>query len=83
MRNQLNTMAYYGIRDDINTVNVEDYVDLTYFNNCGAKDFTQFIEENIDPVFPEGMDYESFKARALAIDGMKAEDVPEYVELDR
>lgn len=83
MRNQLNTMAYYGIRDDINTVNVEDYVDLTYFNNCGAKDFTKFIEENIDPVFPEGMDYESFKARALAIDGMTADKIPEYVELDR
>lgn len=83
MRNQLNTMAYYGIRDDINTVNVEDYVDLTYFNNCGAKDFTKFIEENIDPVFPEGMDYESFKARALAIDGMTADQIPEYVELDR
>ncbi|MCF0151113.1 MAG: ABC transporter substrate-binding protein [Firmicutes bacterium] len=82
MRNQLNTMAYYGIRDDINTVNVEDYVDLTYFNNCGAKDFVAFIEKNIDPVFPEGMDYDSFKARALAIDGMKAEDVPEYVERD-
>ncbi|MBQ0059721.1 MAG: ABC transporter substrate-binding protein [Lachnospiraceae bacterium] len=83
MRNQLNTMAYYGIRDDINTVSVEDYVDLTYFNNSGAKDFEEFIKENIDPVFPEGMDYESFKAKALAIDGVAAEDVPEYVELDR
>ncbi|MBQ6856893.1 MAG: ABC transporter substrate-binding protein [Lachnospiraceae bacterium] len=83
MRNQLDTMVHYGIRDDINTVNVEDYVDLTYFNNCGARDFVEFIETNIDPVFPEGMDYESFKAKALAIDGMKAEDVPEYVELDR
>ena len=83
MRNQLNTMAFYGIRDDINTVNVEDYVDLTYFNNCGAIDFVTFIEENIDPVFPEGMDYDSFKAKALAIDGVAAEDVPEYVERDR
>lgn len=83
MRNQLNTMAFYGIRDDINTVNVEDYVDLTYFNNSGAKDFEEFIKENIDPVFPEGMDYESFKAKALAVDGVAAEDIPEYVELDR
>ena len=83
IENQLVAMQHYGIRDDINTVNANDYVDLTYFNNCGAKDFTKFIEENIDPVFPEDMDYDSFKARALAIDGMKAEDVPEYVELDR
>lgn len=83
IENQLVAMQHYGIREDINTVNANDYVDLTYFNNCGAKDFTKFIEENIDPVFPEDMDYDSFKARALAIDGMKAEDVPEYVELDR
>jgi hypothetical protein len=76
-------MVHYGIRDDINKVNLDDYIDLTYFNNCGAKDFVKFLEENIDPVFPLDMDYESFKARALAIDGMKAEDVPEYVELDR
>ncbi len=83
IENQLVAMQHYGIREDINTVNANDYVDLSYFNNCGAKDFTKFIEENIDPVFPEDMDYDSFKARALAIDGMKAEDVPEYVELDR
>ena len=83
MQNQLGTMVHYGIRDDINKVNLDDYIDLTYFNNCGAKDFVKFLEENIDPVFPLDMDYESFKARALAIDGMKAEDVPEYVELDR
>lgn len=83
MRNQLGTMVHYGIRDDINTVNVEDYVDLTYFNNCGARDFGEWCKTNIDPVFPESMDYDSFKAKALAIDGMKAEDVPEYVELDK
>ena len=83
VENQLVAMQHYGIREDINTVNANDYVDLTYFNNCGARDFTEWCEENIDPVFPEDMDYDSFKARALAIDGMKAEDVPEYVELDR
>lgn len=82
MRNQLKTMQELGVRDDINTVNVEDYVDLSYFDNCGAKDFTEFIEENIDSVFPEGMDYDSFKAKALAIDGVKAEDIPEYSDLD-
>lgn len=83
MKNQLATMKELGVRDDINSVNVLDYVDTSYFDACGAKNFTEFIETNIDPVFPEGMDYESFKAKALAIDGIDPDDIPEYAELDR
>lgn len=82
MYNQLATMRELGVRDDINNMNLDDYIDLSYFENSGAMDFEQFIKENIDPVFPEGMDYESFKATALKIEGVKAEDVPEYVERD-
>lgn len=83
MRNQLKTMAELHVRDDLNKLKVEDYVDLSYFNASGARDFKQFISENIDPVFPEGMDYKSFRARALAIDGVKDGEFPEYAELDR
>ena len=81
MKNQLATMQKYGVRDDINTVNVEDYVDLSYFDASGSKDFTQFITDNIDPVFPEGMTYKDFKAKSLAIDGVDEADIPEYAEL--
>lgn len=83
MNNQLKAMQYYGVRDDINTVNLDDYVDLQYFNNCGAEDFNEFIRVNIDPVFPEGQDWESYYKRALAIDGVEEKDIPEYVQLDR
>ena len=82
MRNQLNTMKHYGIRDDINTVNVEDYVDLQYFNNSGAINFEEFIKKNIDPVFPETQDWETYNKVALAIDGINESDIPEYVTLD-
>ena len=60
-------MKHYGVRDDINTVNVEDYVDLQYFNNCGAENFNEFIKTNIDPVFPESQDLETYNKVALAI----------------
>ena len=75
-------MKHYGIRDDINTVNVEDYVDLQYFNNSGAIDFEDFIKKNIDPVFPETQDWETYNKVALAIDGINESDIPEYVTLD-
>lgn len=80
MRNQLATMREYGIRDDINTVNVEDYVDLSYFDQCGAKNFEDFAKEKVDPVFPEGMSYEDFKKKALAIDHAEGADLSVYEE---
>ena len=83
MDNQLATMRHYGIRDDINNVNLDDYVDLTYFNNSGADDFEKFIKENIDPVFPEGQSWEDYYKRALAIDGIEEKDIPEYASIDR
>lgn len=83
MKNQLAAMRHYGVRDDINNVNVEDYVDLQYFNNCGCQDFTEFIKTNIDPIFPEGQEYNVFYERALAIDGINENNIPDYVQLDR
>ena len=80
MRNQLATMREYGVRDDINTVNVEDYVDLSYFDQCGAKNFEDFAKEKVDPVFPEGMSYEDFKKKALAIDHAEGADLSVYEE---
>lgn len=83
MDNQLATMRHYGIRDDINNVNLDEYVDLTYFNNSGADDFETFIAKNIDPVFPEGQSWDDYYKLALAIDGVDEKDIPEYASLDR
>ncbi len=81
-----NNMQHYrniGVRDDINTLNVLDYVDTTLIDSSGCKDFETFIRENIDPVFPEGMAYEDYKARAYAVDGVTdPSQVPEYVDIE-
>lgn len=37
--------------------------------SCGADDFDKFIKEKVDPVFPKGMSYEDWKAKAMEIDG--------------
>jgi len=67
MQNQLDTMKKYGVRDDINSVNLDDYIDLSYFNECGAIDFKQFLAEKVDPVFPLGLSYEQWRAKAVEI----------------
>ena len=39
--------------------------------SCGADDFDTFIKENVDNVFPEGMNYDEWKEKAMEIDGQK------------
>lgn len=80
IENQLDTMREYHIRDDINQLDLLDYCDMTYMDNSGAKDFEQFIKDNIDSVFPEGMAYEDFKAKAMAVDGSEDYDTSQYEE---
>jgi NitT/TauT family transport system substrate-binding protein len=61
-------MQKYDVQTDINTVNVEDYVDTSYFDACGAKDFKTFIKEEVDPVFPLGMSFEDWLTKAKEVD---------------
>ena len=70
MQNQLDTMKHYHVRDDINTVNLDDYIDLSYFEASGAIDFDRFIQEKVDPVFPTGMSYKDWRAKAVEVDGI-------------
>ena len=46
----------------------EDVVDEEFYNSCNLDDFDAFIGEKIEPVFPVGMNYEDWKAKALEID---------------
>ena len=70
MQNQLDTMKHYHVRDDINSVNLDDYIDLSYFNACGAMDFDVFIKDRVDPLFPVGMSYKEWRAKAVEVDGI-------------
>lgn len=68
MQNQLDTMKKYNVRPDINSVDLNDYIDLTYYNNSGARDFSEFIESEVDAVFPLDMSFEDFRAKAVEVD---------------
>lgn len=83
MYNQMHTMASLGVRDDINNLELDDFIDTSYFENSGAQDFNEFIATNIDPVFPEDISFEEYKEKAYAIDGVNPEDVPEYSEFEK
>ncbi len=72
LKNQLEVMQKYGVQNDVNTVDVEDYVDTSYFDACGAKDFQTFIKEEVDPVFPLGMSFEDWKTKAMEVDNITA-----------
>ena len=71
MENQLATMRKYGVQDDINNVNLADYVDSTYMDNCGAKDFKTLIKNEVDP-HSSGNEFRDWKAKAMEVDNIKA-----------
>ena len=63
-----NNLQMYKDQSVMETVpSYEEVVDLTYLENCGADDFDTFIKENVDSVFPLGMDYATWKEKALSI----------------
>jgi ABC-type nitrate/sulfonate/bicarbonate transport system substrate-binding protein len=74
MQNQLDTMKALNVRDDINSVNLDEYVDMSYFDKSGAPDFAAFIQEKVDPLFPLGMSYENWRAKAVETDGIVEEE---------
>lgn len=74
MENQLEAMQKYNVQNDVNTVNVEDYVDTSYFDACGAKDFNTFIKEEVDLVFPLGMSFESWLDKAKEVDHIEVSE---------
>lgn len=47
----------------------EQVVNDKLLKSCGADDFDKFIKEKVNPVFPEKMNYEDWKAKAMEIDG--------------
>ena len=57
-----------------NVTSLKSFENLNYWYN--------FIKKNIDPVFPEGQDWETYNKVALAIDGINESDIPEYVTID-
>ena len=47
---------------------LEKFVDTQFLDNAKTDDFKRFIKEKVDPVFPMGMSYSDWKAKAIEID---------------
>ncbi len=58
-----------GIPDFQNPEPVDNYLNPSLLDKCGADDFDTFIKTKIDPILPVGMSYEDWKKRVLEIDG--------------
>ncbi|WP_031483265.1 ABC transporter substrate-binding subunit SaoX [Maridesulfovibrio frigidus] len=46
---------------------LEEFVNVEFLNAAKVDDFKTFIKEKVDPIFPMGMTYEQWKAKALEI----------------
>jgi NitT/TauT family transport system substrate-binding protein len=57
-----------GLPDYTTWETADKYVDTALLNQSGAVDFDKFIKDKVDPVFPLGMSYDAWKAKAQEID---------------
>lgn len=53
---------------------VEDCYDLEIYKKANLPSFKEFIEKEVDPVFPRTMTFEEYKAKAEEIDGKLPKD---------
>jgi NitT/TauT family transport system substrate-binding protein len=51
---------------------LNEFIQPQFLNECGADDFDTFIKEKVDPVFPIGMSYADWKAKAFQLEGITA-----------
>lgn len=72
LKNQLAAMQKYDVQADVNSVKIEDYVNTSYLEASGAKNFNTFIKEEVDPVFPLGMSFADWKVKAKQVDNITA-----------
>ncbi|MGX6592216.1 ABC transporter substrate-binding subunit SaoX [Cetobacterium ceti] len=52
-------------------VTYEKITDEEIYKKANLKDFNKFIIENVDPIFPVGMDYDTWLVKAKEVDGEK------------
>ncbi|MBS5788457.1 MAG: ABC transporter substrate-binding protein [Clostridioides difficile] len=65
-KNNLEMYKEYKKMDKVPTY--DEVVDKSLLDSCGADDFDAFIKEKVDPVFPQGMSYKDWKAKAMEMD---------------
>jgi NitT/TauT family transport system substrate-binding protein len=52
---------------------LDKYLQPQYLAASNVEDFDTFIKEKVDPIFPVGMPYETWKAKAYEVEGRKPE----------
>lgn len=68
LKNMVDFYEDYNVYYDFATP--EDSLNTQLLAQCGAKDFDDFIVKEVDPVFPVGMSYADFLAKAKEIDNV-------------
>jgi NitT/TauT family transport system substrate-binding protein len=56
-----------GLADYQTYITADKYVDATLLGQSGADEFSKFIKDKVDPVFPTTMTYEQWKAKAQSV----------------
>lgn len=77
LENYVNYYYEYEIEEDYipNIDDFEKFMSTSIIDKAGIRDFDDFIEKEIDPIFPVGMSYSEWLEKAKAMDGIPEDDM--------
>lgn len=62
--------------EDIPNINdVEKFMSTDLIEECGVEDFSDFIANTVEPMYPTGITFEDWLAKAKEIDGITTKNM--------
>lgn len=82
-----NYMKEYTLYESIqeedipNIGDFEKFMSTALMDSCGVEDFDDFIKNEIEPLYPTGMTFEDWLAKAKSIDGIESNEYDDAVNI--
>lgn len=68
--------------EDIPNINdVEKFMSTDLIEECGVEDFSDFIANTVEPMYPTGITFEDWLAKAKEIDGITTNEYDDAAEI--
>lgn len=68
--------------EDIPNINdVEKFMSTDLIKECGVEDFSDFITNTVEPMYPTGITFEDWLAKAKEIDGITTNEYDDAAEI--
>ncbi len=67
--------------DRIKINDLQSFMSTDLIEECGVEDFHDFIENEVEPLYPTGISFEDWLAKAKEIDGITTNEYDDIAEI--